>query len=104
MKETASPPNDLPHARDGAANYQISPIKAWAGHQLHQKLLHAKKEMISHRTGLKSLRCALGCSSKSKSSQIGLIMKYMLCLHVRGPPKKSFRVLSQYMSIRPTHL
>ena len=44
MKETASPPNDLPHARDGAANYQISPIKAWAGHQLHQKLLHAKKK------------------------------------------------------------
>ena len=34
----------------------------------------------------------LGCSSMTKSSQTVFLMKYLLCLHVRGPPKK-FQIL-----------
>ena len=34
----------------------------------------------------------VGCSPNTKSSQTVFLMKYMLCLHVRGPPKK-FQIL-----------
>ena len=52
------------------------------------------------------LSSPLGCSSMPKSSKVGLIKKYMLCLHVRVPPKNrngknaSLELISLHQTIK----